>query len=1374
MNSAGSDRVSCRCLAAAAVLLFLLFLLVLPARADHPQDGNHDLAEMPADCVGCHNSSGGTNLSVIGEHKERLGYDNHRLCAHCHYNPDSPYFDDPTFPWDDDPDLALAVAFGRRNTNPRGYIEPVYCAYCHVTENRSTHLHAGEHDQVEVPANCAGCHGDDLVAIHIDPEKNLPDENLLPPPGWPNSPEREAYEAAYAYGIFDLKLSCYSCHGDAVIGTAPWDTGKVYFQPDPQVRSTVAAGMGGTVVSCADCHGTVDHDGAHDHAVITPGGCSSCHSADITEEHIDNQGLECATCHDNPDPEVKAAIKQGKYGVDVDCTSCHGDLDHEGAHDHAVLPAGDCQRCHYAAVVSEHQSRGYECAVCHQSSDPVVQAAISAGMGGSDVDCYACHADAAAGHAAAHEHIYLHAGAGDADVVITTGDDGSDGFYDDLPAYRPSLTCGGCHAGLAANHQGNFHSGLRVSELFAADGSPRPRGSIDPARPWITGPGMLGNWCPSAHRQLPDLTATFGDENAFKAAVDLGVFAFIRECGSCHVGGGPGVENPFGFAGFASRYLDDPVRDAALDSGSVALNAWDYYVAADGTVVRGDWTASGVLDVDCLMCHLEGYDHLARNAELRSAARFGPAAAVGAGLGVVDAAAAPPNQVDYAVSAVGREADGRLYLKGDVVRRLRGTPPDGNCLACHLPEMVVGEQAGELGEYWEGRFYAAAAVPSTDPGNPDPLVAANRKPALARNAMLKRGGTWRGDEVHKFMGCGGCHSRTSKTQSFDPGATSSPYLHSPGKGVDPLKYPSAADGTVKFCEDCHVHYGDLDDDGRQDCLDYAPPEMQVRHAQAGLLAAIVPTARRIADGDGHEETFTGNHLDVLSCTACHVQKRYSAARLVDYSTGGRYYNYVGTPPDQVPPGSEVPLAYTWKENTPVRVIAGRPNPTWRRQIFPFNYLTSVYWDNTGSADANGDGFTTGALNQGVAVSGDPFFARLIRGRFSYDYVNAANDRVASGLPGVSGLEERDGWQATTWDGSVMFTSAGEIDAFQAVLAALSPGYQARLDLESRPFLVVHNVMPIRSGVGLSGGAAYALGAPQRDALGNVTAYGCGDCHGGGGGVFNGSYDLLGPGRSPVDGSPVPLTVSWSDAGDVRATALCWDRSGQPLTVDFSSGNQTREPWRWEFLGYDAARVAALNAVDPADYGLGAAPTAAIASIGGQAPGGSPLVFPVGSTVDLVAASGGSGAFTYRWNVNDEAGSLTGQTVSKTFARTGLWRVLLTVVSAEGRLSQASQLVNVTAPGPATQVQVGTTAGSARVTFTLSDLPPHDQLRFYFGDGTRQFISNGDASYSLVRDYHLLSRNLNASGTAYEYKTSIRVHLGGETVEVVNVTVTIPR
>ena len=273
---------------------------------------------------------------------------------------------------------------------------------------------------------------------------------------------------------------------------------------------------------------------------------------------------------------------------------------------------------------------------------------------------------------------------------------------------------------------------------------------------------------------------------------------------------------------------------------------------------------------------------------------------------------------------------------------------------------------------------------------------------------------------------------------------------------------------------------------------------------------------------------------------------------------------------------------------------------------------------------------------------------------------------------------------------------------------------------------------------------------------------------------------MGTAKRISDGVDEPLTVSWNDAGDVRATALAWNHLGTPFTIDFSAANQTRNPQRWEFLGYDAAQVAALNVVVPASFGLGVDPVAEIASINGVAASIPVINLEVGTTANLVAtAAGTAGTFQYRWNVNDEPGMLTGQTVSKTFTHTGLWNVMLTVVDEEGRLSQDVQRVNVTNPNPSTSVLVTTTPGSSEVTLSLSNLPPHDQIKFYFGDGTRQYVSDSGAAYALSRNYRLRDKYLkdtddNGTLDAYVYKSSIRINNADTMVEVINVEVVIPQ
>ncbi|MBN2333600.1 MAG: hypothetical protein JXO49_05355 [Deltaproteobacteria bacterium] len=1285
-------------------VIFLCFtvslLLLLPLAANA---GNGGLST-PEDCLVCHQPT------VHGEHQTQ-----NVDCLECHFNPT-------------DPDIIATVNYALNNGGK------AYCAYCHETEAREIHLHSGEHDHAQVPPDCTACHGSDIRAAHIDR-----DEDDL-----------------------TVKLSCSTCHSSTdQSGT------------DPTVRTVVDLGLSGTEVICSDCHlgGSADHSAAHDHAVISDLSCLECHADNVVTEHVTNNDLTCTSCHDSAEPAVLDAIATGSgpEGVDVDCSACHGATNHLADHNHAVIYSPDCLSCHADNVVTEHiTNHDLTCAVCHNSTEPVVLDAIATGSGpaGTDIDCYACHGDV--DHSTAHNQIFLMTRQDGLPVTMTSSDDPADGVYDNLPPFRPSETCGACHRQVADNHWGNFHSGLRMLELLDAQGDPIPRGTWDPSRPWISGPGMFGNWCPTYQRQLADMNTVFTDENEFLAKVDLSAFEFVQQCSICHVGGGIGDLNPYGYTVPEPHYEhDNSARAAALATDAtngnhdlVPLNAWDFQVK-EGMVVQAQWhEESGILDVDCLMCHLAGYKHLARNAQITDGT-FKNAATVGTGVATPDPET--PDVFDYQSYYVSRDPENKLYLNSNFSRNIKRIPDSANCLACHMPESLEFENEVLNGDAWQDGFLAATAVASSDPQNPDPLISANQHAAVYRNDYLKRGDSWHGDEVHKVLQCGGCHSETGKFTAVNQ--------HSPGKGLDPLKFPAEHDETVKTCEDCHLYYGDLDGDHIADIEHYGPPEMQGKHHIAGLLAPIVPTARRIVDASGTEEEFLGNHLDIISCTACHVQKRYTAARSVDYSTGGRFYNLTGNPPDLPPAGEEIALAYTWRENTRNKVIAGVPNPEWRRKIYPFNYLTAIYWDNIGTTDANGDGFSNGSDNNGSTVTGDPFFLRTIKDQFLYQEVNDYNDPISSGLDGMVNFDELQEWAMTTQAGSVMFTQAAEIDAFQTKMTAVDSGYLPRLSLKSQPFLLTHNVMPTTPR-GISGGDVYALGTPVRDPEGIIVQYGCTDCHNGSNGIFNGAYDLLGSGRQTSDGSEEPITITWNDAGDVRADALWWDRQGTAALIDFSSGNQTRTPTRSEFLGYDPAKVTYLNTITAASQGIGVDPIADILSIDGKTADGTIIDVVVGSTVTMIAADAGvGGPFSYGWTVNDASEQLAGQTVEKTFGKTGLWTVMLTVVDEEGKVVQNSQKVSVVPPGAETGITATVTPGSPSVILSLSNMPTHDSLYFYYGDGLREQVYSSDSNYSHTHNYRLRDKYLLAGN--YTYQTSVRIYLAGALVETIQTTVVIP-
>ncbi|MEI8083216.1 MAG: cytochrome c3 family protein, partial [Actinomycetes bacterium] len=147
---------------------------------------------------------------------------------------------------------------------------------------------------------------------------------------------------------------------------------------------------------CAACHDgytAADFAGAHPgtgselHTPATITGCTSCHRASLTIEHngrktVAGDDINCFTCHQSADPKVTTAIATGNSA----CDACHDMAGtHVAAHDGGFTDPS-CASCHSQNISTQHAD---DCDKCHQSTDPVVIAAIAA----QDTTCGACHVD---------------------------------------------------------------------------------------------------------------------------------------------------------------------------------------------------------------------------------------------------------------------------------------------------------------------------------------------------------------------------------------------------------------------------------------------------------------------------------------------------------------------------------------------------------------------------------------------------------------------------------------------------------------------------------------------------------------------------------------------------------------------------------------------------------------------------------------------------------------------------------------------------------------------------------------------------------------------------------------------------------------------
>ena len=164
-----------------------------------------------------------------------------------------------------------------------------------------------------------------------------------------------------------------------------------------------------------------------------------------------------------------------------------------------------------------------------------------------------------------------------------------------LDSHRPVSTlntCGACHdTQFITEH--SYHASVGLDELIA--GSQAASG-----RAWDLGPGFYGSWNALEYRYL----SGDGDQ-----VIDLTTPDWLKVYGPRHVGGGPGVFSRTGV----------PLNELEYQPNSLETNIYD---PDREELIPWDWEASGVVEMNCFLCHTPDPNNTARIDELRSG-RFG-------------------------------------------------------------------------------------------------------------------------------------------------------------------------------------------------------------------------------------------------------------------------------------------------------------------------------------------------------------------------------------------------------------------------------------------------------------------------------------------------------------------------------------------------------------------------------------------------------------------------------------------------------------------------------------------------------------------------------------------------------------------------------
>ncbi len=285
--------------------------------------------------------------------------------------------------------------------------------------------------------------------------------------------------------------------------------------------------------------------------------------------------------------------------------------------------------------------------------------------------------------------------------------------------FSTEQTCGMCHDYEEITSGYHFQMGWDVID---------DEFGIEKGEPWSLSDGFLGRWYPYAFRQLAKKSNESADE------IDLTMYDFIGfsstgpgqlPCGACHPGGG-GLQYDREGNRYDEALADNPELAEELDG--------DYY--------QSKWIESGVVEADCFVCHLEGYNFDDRTANLEQG-NYQWAIVAGSRIGIVDGSVKRGRTPEITYNR-------RLFNEdGTITLAMSWPPPDDNCVYCH--------------------------------GNAD---------------VRKRGFSWNdihNPDIHNQQGvsCTACHS-----SGLD---------HQIGKGnVNISTVADHLDNTMKGCAECHM------------------------------------------------------------------------------------------------------------------------------------------------------------------------------------------------------------------------------------------------------------------------------------------------------------------------------------------------------------------------------------------------------------------------------------------------------------------------------------------------------------------------------------------------------------------------------------------
>ncbi|GAB4444457.1 MAG: hypothetical protein OHK0041_00740 [Anaerolineales bacterium] len=435
-------------------------------------------------------------------------------------------------------------------------------------------------------------------------------------------------------------------------------------------------------------------------------------------------------------------------------------------------------------------------------------------------------------------------------------------------------TCGQCHdTQFIQSHA--FHSDLGLSDYQPASG-------------FNASPGAFGKWDPLTYRYLSQP----GDER-----LDLSTAEWLKLNGARVVGGGPAETSRTG------QPLD-----------SLPLSAKNYETAIlgkNGVIEAWDWKASGTMEMNCFLCHIETPNNDARKAFIRGGS-FG-SANTGAllGLGVVDYDGST-GAWTWNPAAFNENGE----VKSEILRIQ--DPTNANCAACH----------GEVHAGTDPLTFTACDLDYPQTATTGQVISAQKISASGVNLSGKKdlNRSW---DIHaeRQLQCTDCHyALNNPARAFEAQGDNPEHLKYDPRTLEIGEYLQRPDhnfargqsaqfnvapelkGTMRRCESCH--------DANKGHADWLP--------------------------------YVDTHMAVVACETCHIPKLYAPAiQSYDWTV--------------LTPGSQPVKTCRGVEGEPnlvtslvtgyEPVLLNRRNIDGNLLLAPYNLITTYYWVYD---DANGN------------------------------------------------------------------------------------------------------------------------------------------------------------------------------------------------------------------------------------------------------------------------------------------------------------------------------------------------------------------------------------------------------------------------------------